>query len=117
MTALAFDVPVVVGARPASAAPAPFIFVTNNFGQSVTAYAPGSNGNSAPIATISGGNTGINGPNGVAVESDGTIVVSNSGNSSITFYAAGANGNVAPIRTIAGNNTGLATPRQLTLDS
>jgi hypothetical protein len=34
---------------------------------SVTVFAAGANGNATPTATISGSNTGLNGPEGVAV--------------------------------------------------
>ncbi len=85
---------------------------------SVNVYAAGANGNVAPIRTISGPNTRLTNPDGVAVGADGTTYVANYGtvehgyevNPKITVYAAGANGNVAPIRTIHGAATMLSAP-------
>ncbi|MGA8576843.1 MAG: hypothetical protein WB609_14305 [Candidatus Cybelea sp.] len=91
------------------------IYVANGLNTttpSVTVYAPGSNGNVAPIATIAGPNTGLADPSGIALDPTGRIYVGNenspSFNGIVTVYAAGANGNAAPIRTIAGPSTGFA---------
>ena len=82
-------------------------------------FAPGANGNVAPIRRIAGANTGLNSPSGVALDAMGNIYVANGasnavatsgGNGSITVYAPDANGNVAPIRTITGSNTGMSNP-------
>jgi len=79
---------------------------------SVTVYAAGASGNAAPVATISGANTTLYNPLGIALDAAGNIYVSSFGNTDagpsnsatrITVYAAGSNGNVAPSRTIAGN--------------
>ena len=85
---------------------------------SVNVYAAGANGNVAPIRTISGPNTRLTNPVGVAVGADGTTYVANFGkvehgyqeNPKITVYAAGANGNVAPIRIIHGTATMFSGP-------
>ncbi len=82
---------------------------------SATVYPAGSNGNVAPIATIIGGDTGLDNPSGIAVDSNGRIYAANRGGghtsaSSITVYPAGSNGNVKPIATIAGPDTGLDDP-------
>jgi sugar lactone lactonase YvrE len=55
-----------------------------------------------PILSISGKNTGISHPDGIAVDRDGNIYVTNSGaeENSIGVFSAGANGNVAPAVTI-----------------
>ncbi len=78
-------------------------------------------GNAAPIRDISGSNTGLSQPFGIAVGADGEIYVANdtefASTESITVYAAGANGNVAPIRTIAGANTALFDPTGVAVDS
>jgi sugar lactone lactonase YvrE len=77
---------------------------------SLTVYAAGANGNVAPIRTITGSNTGLFYPIGVALDSKAKTYVTNSNGQSVTVFAAGANGDVAPIRTISGSNTGLFYP-------
>jgi len=91
------------------------IYVTNLYatapvGNSVTVYAAGANGNAAPIATIIGGNTGLENPNGIALDAEGNIYVANEGSNSVTIYAAGPKGttNATPTATISGANTGFA---------
>jgi hypothetical protein len=85
-------------------------------GGSVTVYAANPSGtlNEAPLATISGGSTGVASPKGVAVAADGKIYVANAffNPPSVTVYAANPSGTVneAPIATITGNATGLIGP-------
>ncbi|OFV84578.1 MAG: hypothetical protein A2W26_10580 [Acidobacteria bacterium RBG_16_64_8] len=69
---------------------------------SLRAYAPGANGNAAPIQTIAGICTGLQVPRNLAVDSEGKLYVTNHHNreEAITVYAAGASGNASPIRTI-----------------
>ena len=98
------------------------IYVTNcatcngNTGTpSVTVYAAlgSSKGplNEAPIATITGINTGLMSPEGIAVDStSGNIFVADSAAASVFEYPAGSNGNVTPSATISGGNTGLMSP-------
>ena len=111
------------------------IYVTNDqagagYSYSITIYPAGSSGEVAPIAVISGSNTDLQFPQGIAVDTDGKIYVANDGNlkdraedatryddrpradpaDSITVYAAGSNGNVAPIARINGPRTGLGHP-------
>ena len=90
-------------------------YVTNPF-PSVTKYPPASDGNVAPIATISGAQTGLAGPRGIVIDGSGVIYVANSAAPSITEYAAGSTADAAPIVTIAGSNTGLSGPAGITLD-
>src|SRR5881628_537737 len=92
------------------------LYVANFFGNSITVYAAGASGNATPTATIAGGNTGLNFPNGVALDGAGNIYVINDVGNGITVYAAGASGNVTPTATIAGGNTGLASPQGIALD-
>jgi hypothetical protein len=82
---------------------------------SVTVYAKKANGNVAPRRTISGSNTELNGPNGIALDSDGDIYVTQYYSNSVTAYAKGVSGNVAPIRTISGSNTLLDGPAGITV--
>ncbi|PYO70626.1 MAG: hypothetical protein DMD64_16905, partial [Gemmatimonadetes bacterium] len=92
------------------------------FGSSITVYAAGASGNATPTATIAGGNTGLNFPNGVALDGAGNIYVVNEfsgsagGPGTITVYAAGASGNVTPTATIAGGNTGLSIANGIAVD-
>jgi len=88
----------------------------------VTVFAAGATGNAKPIQTISGSNTGLSDPFGIALDPlNGDIYVTNylSGStksSSVTIYSPGSNGNVAPIGTIAGSDTGLFGSGGLALD-
>lgn len=103
------------------------IYVANSSGGgskgvSITVYAAGANGNVAPIRTIAGSNTELDGPWGIALDTSGKLYVTNLAtfpikHDSVTVYAAAANGNVAPIQTIAGSNTGLKTPFGIALDA
>ncbi len=93
----------------------------------LTVYRAESNGNVAPIATISGHRTGLAYPVGIALDSGGNIYVANyytantrsdlKYDSSITVYPAGSNGNAPPSAVIAGDNTGLSYPQGIALDS
>jgi len=95
------------------------IYVANSFSSitvSITVYAAGASGNATPTATIAGGNTGLDGPAGIALDGAGNIYVANNNGNSITVYAAGASGNATPVATIAGGNTGLGGPVGIALD-
>ena len=85
------------------------------FTGSVTVYAAGAYGNVAPTRTISGSNTGLFYPFGIALDSSTNIYITNYNGQSVTVYAAGANGNVAPVQTISGSNTGLNGPAGILL--
>jgi hypothetical protein len=82
---------------------------------SVTEYAAGANGNVAPIETIEGSKTKLDGPVGIALDGSDNVYAANGDNSAITVYADGSNGNVAPINTISGVNTGLDGPREIVI--
>lgn len=82
----------------------------------ILVFAAGSNGNAAPIATISGSNTGLTGAGRLAVDASGRLYVLNAG-SQILVFAPGSNGNVAPVATISGSNTGLDNAQGLAVDS
>ncbi len=107
-TTTAFTTSTVGTVAPASLAIAPphqSLFVAET--SSVLVFAPGANGNVAPIRQIAGANTGISSPRAVVLDGAGNIYVSNHGNNSITVYSPDASGNATPIRTIAGANTGM----------
>ena len=98
-----------------------YIYVSNNNASSgggwIAIFAPNSNGNIAPARLIQGGSTGLNEPEGIALDASGNLYAANRAANSITVYAAGANGNVAPLRTISGSKTGLNSPTGVTVDS
>lgn len=68
-----------------------------------------------PIRSITGSNTGMYFPTGLAVEADGTAFVGNYGQ--ITAYAATASGNAAPERTIVNTASGLIGALDTAVDS
>lgn len=89
------------------------VYVANSNGGSggngsVTVYAAGENGNVAPTAVITGPDTQVNLPSGVAVDSMSSIYVTTS--QGVVVFQRGANGDMLPIRSIAGSNTGLVGP-------
>ena len=84
---------------------------------SVFIYPAGSNANAAPTATISGSNTGLSYPQGIALDSSGKIYVADESAVSVFVYSAGSKGNVAPTATISGSDTDLETPEGVALDS
>jgi hypothetical protein len=83
------------------------IYVPGYFSNSVSVYAPGANGDPAPIRYISGSNTDLNQPSYLYVTPKGKLYVANFGGMSVNVYAPGANGNVAPVRMITGTKTGM----------
>ena len=92
---------------------------------SVIVYQPlGSNTgplNEVPIATISGSNTGLVGPYGLALDSSANIYVADSAVAKVFVYPPLATNtgllNESPTITIGGNNTGLNSPSGIGLDS
>jgi hypothetical protein len=94
---------------------------------SITVYPAGSDGNIAPLATISGKATGLSFPVSIALDSSDKIYVANFDTAnvksplnlggSITVYPAGSKGNASPSAIIAGGNTGLQDPGGIALDS
>jgi sugar lactone lactonase YvrE len=84
---------------------------------SVFVYPAGSKANAAPTATISGTNTGLSYPQGIALDSSSNIYVADEGAVSVFVYSAGSKGNVAPTTTISGSNTELDTPEGIVVDS
>jgi hypothetical protein len=84
------------------------------------AYTTGGTVTTAPLATITGSNTLLSNPNGVALDASGRIYAADYGSNTITIYAAYtgvALGNVAPVAKIVGAATGLLTPTGVALDA
>jgi uncharacterized protein YjiK len=88
----------------------------NSDADSVTVYPKGSTGNAAPSVVISGANTGLSDPQGIAVDGGGNIYVTNS-NNTVTVYPVGSTGNAVPSATIRGFSTGLYDPIGIAVDS
>jgi SMP-30/Gluconolactonase/LRE-like region len=78
-------------------------------------FAPGSSGNTTPNIVISGSQTDLSRPTGLAVDANDNLYVANCASgcgvgsqpSSLLEFSAGSNGNVAPIRDISGYDTEL----------
>jgi NHL repeat-containing protein len=89
-------------------------YVTNSSGgQSyISVYAPGSNGDRAPVQTIFDGLDFFFIPAGIALF-NGTLYVADPGDQSLNEYPASSNGIVNPTRVI----TGLNTPRGVAVDA
>ncbi len=95
----------------------------------VTVYAAGSEGNVAPVKTISGATTGLINPGSIALDRSGDIYVANVGvtfydgtgehtyEPSITIYSAGSTGNAEPIARITGKNVVLGEQPSMAVDS
>lgn len=95
-------------------------YVVNTSTDSVAVFAPGAQGNVAPVREIKGAATGLKGPRDVMVDATGRVYVSGvfgPDTASIRVFAPGASGNVAPVAVLAGFNTGLVWPVGMALDS
>jgi hypothetical protein len=99
------------------AAPRASVWVGNGANSNVNAFALSANGDAAPIATLSGALTGLNGIGGLAFDSVGELWVASANNDALERFAPGATGDTAPSRVVTGPNTGLVTPAGITLDS
>jgi hypothetical protein len=79
-----------------------------------------SNGNIAPVATISGAGTFLSAPQHLFADTaNDRLYVANQGGASILIFdnASTLNGNVSPTRVISGSATRLAAPLDVTLDT
>jgi len=90
------------------------MWVTQESGLSVTGYLSGATGNVAPVTSISGSNTGLTSPIGLAIDSANGLYVGNCGSicfgsaDNVEVFPARLNGNVSPTAVIAGSNTQLS---------
>lgn len=111
----ALQQPTLLQAGPALKTPGPPLFVADTATNAVDAFTSTGNGDIMPMFAISGTDTMLASPNGVAVAPDGTLYVANDGASnSIDVYAPGSQGDAAPSRVITCG--GLATPGGISLD-
>jgi sugar lactone lactonase YvrE len=91
------------------------IYATNRSPyNSVTVYPANPSGSidPSPLAAISGSNTGLGQPYGIALDASGKIYVANNvPQTTVTVYAANPNGtlNESPLATISGSNTGFTS--------
>ena len=70
--------------------------------------------------TISGTQTGLNQPKGLALDSSGRLIVSNAAGASVVIYPVAAvpvGGNVAPSAIISGSATRLVSPQQIAVNA
>ncbi len=95
---------------------APNLYVADATANSVDTFNASDSGDVAPSSVISGADTGLSAPKGVAVAPDGTIFVANdAGHGTITVYAPGSSGDAVPERTLSCG--GLARPAGISLDA
>lgn len=91
------------------------VYVANLNSSVVGQFAPNSNGNVAPAASITGQSTELFSPSAIAVDLVGNTYVANlatgpGGAGSVTIYPPAASGNASPSATISGAGTLLAEP-------
>lgn len=79
----------------------------------VTEYALSAHGDTAPLASIGGTTTTIQGPGGIYVDGHGNVYVGDYEAGNVDVFDAGATGDVAPTRQI----TGISAPSGVWLDS
>jgi len=95
---------------------APEIFVADHTANAVDAYSTLLGGDVSPVNTISGPDTQLGAPDGLAVGPDGSVYVANdAGSGSVTVYAPNATGDAVPVRTITCG--GLDAPAGVSLDA
>ena len=96
------------------------LYVSNYQGGSealgeIAVYASDARGDAAPLSALSGADTGLSYPEGIALDDRGELFVANY-NDTVTVYAAGAKDDAAPVRTLAGTRTGLSYPVGIAVD-
>jgi hypothetical protein len=98
------------------------IWVANASANSITAYGVGTKGDTKPVARIAGSATGLNFPQGLALDAGGNLLAANTFGESVTAYPISFIGivtdpNVFPVRTISGSSTGLSFPDGIDVDA
>lgn len=92
------------------------LFVAATQGNAILVFAPGASGDAAPIRSIRGPTTTLNGPRQIAFDSGGNLWVANRTGNSVIAFAPGASGDAPPIVTIGGPSTGVNQPWGVTFD-
>jgi hypothetical protein len=97
------------------------LYVLNTGGipinRTITVYAPGADGNSAPIRTLTGIQVADGNLNAIAIDQLDNLYLAEDLPEIISVYPPGANGAVIPIRTISGISTGLKVPSKMAFDA
>ncbi|HET7814636.1 MAG TPA: hypothetical protein VFL13_09715 [Candidatus Baltobacteraceae bacterium] len=111
----------------AAAPVSPLLYVSNLGANtsvaSITAYSLDANGNAAPVNTIGGSKTFLNGPQGVAFDALGNMYVTNAAQcgacstAHVAVFAPGSTGNAVPIAVICGPHTNLSSPVGVAVDA
>jgi hypothetical protein len=97
--------------------PLPGFYVANGASPAVLGFALRANGNTPPIAKLTGPLTELNGAAGIGFDPAGDLYVANSGNDTVEAWGPGANGNVPPVTVLGGPDTGLHSPYGVAFDS
>jgi len=94
------------------------LYVANETLNQVVVYSTNATGNTVPATIITGSNTGLSEPIGVAVDASHIYVANFEGTqgNSVTVYPIDAGGNAAPTATITGALTGLANCEGIAVD-
>jgi DNA-binding beta-propeller fold protein YncE len=92
------------------------VYVANGNPYDVVVFDRTLSGPLTATRTLSGGSTGLDFPNAVALDlAAGELFVNNMESNAITVYAMSADGNAAPTRTISGAATRLADSAAMAL--
>lgn len=90
---------------------------TNTQAGFISIFAAGSSGNVPPLRVISGPNTTLVSPVGVAVDANGNIYVIDSTQNAVIVFPPNESGNIFPSKVIKGSNTLLFDPTAIRFDS
>ena len=91
------------------------LWVANN--GSVLEFAPGATGDAVPIRVLTGGASGFQGVEGIAIGSTGLIYTSDYLASTVDVFAATATGADEPLQQIVGPSTTMSAPDGITVDA
>lgn len=95
--------------------PPPSFYVANGANSEVHGFALSAQGNEAPIVTLAGPHTALNGPSALLFSPIGELYVANANLDTVNLFGVGANGDVTPSRVLGGSHTGLHSPDGLAL--